>query len=224
MKIDVITLQNIFEDLKVVNYFIKRVETEINKTLFYQIKEKLIYFVIDKINRGVYQYDNVSYRVDRFYDKKDSNKLIGLTFFINESEYGFHQIVKDSLMTLISNKLYGIETAPYEETKEVFKTETIKQIQQRYINIVNILSNYNWCIFNKLDNKEWIKFFKKRYNADNIKFVDNDPSMRKYDKLVKFQFKGSSIVYSKSLRKLRIGVNRFCKNKTDIEYGISRWY
>ena len=174
-KIDKNTLLNLVQDIKVINYWIKRKETGIPKSNFYNIKKHLLNYIMLCCQNNVYNTDEVSYTINDIEINRDSdgkpfpNKLVSMTYNIGNTIFEFHRILDNTLIKIIGKEnINNLEEKAYSETDEILEDIDVSSIQEKYINLINTLAYNEWCIYSYLDDYNWIKIIADRYDIYKI--------------------------------------------------------
>lgn len=160
----------LFDNIQVINYWIKRIDTGITKSAFYNIKRHLIYYIILLIKRRKYDNENVTYCINEInkhiINGNQEQMLISLSINIDNKEYKFHQVLRTELHELLKDEIGKDNTikCDYKESEEIFPNEDVNSIQNRYISIINQLCILNWSIYRPLSNSAFVNIIKKRYN------------------------------------------------------------
>lgn len=175
-KIELPILKQIFEDISVINYFIKDGNTGITKSAFYQLKKYLIRYVIRLIKGNKYKKDeDIRYEYDGL-DKQiivndgftTEHYLAKIIFHINGITYRYHQGLNRGLEKLLKVEINDFNKAgEYVREPNNYKYETPEELQKRYIRLVDTLASLEWCIYRRLDHYGCIEAIMKRYNLSD---------------------------------------------------------
>lgn len=176
--IDIPMLVSLIEDIKIINYWIKRKDNLIPKSNFYNIKKHLLNYIMLCCKEGIYKEDEVNYIVNSIEINKDSNgndypnKLVSMILNIGDKCFLFHRVLDDRLIHIIgSKKLSELVEKEYVKNDDEFCDISVDELQDKYISLIERLTALEWCIYRYIDVYSWVKIIEKRYNI--FKLIPN---------------------------------------------------
>lgn len=175
-RINVNVLISLLQNIELINYWIKRKETGIPKSAFYNIKKHLLNYIMLCCQNNVYNNDEISYVINNIeinidYSKGKSypNKLISMTLFIKDKVFKFHRILDKTLIEIIGKDIIdNLEEKEYAKTQEIFDEIGVNNLQKLYKSLINVLAHNEWIIYRYIDDYNWINIIKERYNLFKI--------------------------------------------------------
>lgn len=225
-------LEYIFDNLSIINYYIKRIDTGITKNSFYTLKSDIINYVLTLIKQGRYgnqcRYDLLEMNEQNVNDININ--LVCISINIKNKTHIFHQKVESRLSVILADdieKYIGGITPYIANDVNYFEEENKESIQSKYINLINLMCEMDWCIYRILDNETFINKIIVRYNiryklvgGGNISSIKKDMSVKL--KLSKCEY--SEPIFLNELRYNTNSLIRFLfsqkKHNVNINYNI----